>query len=218
MSCPWGAYEPGTIAFCEERMCAWVVEPSNAWSNLAYVLCGVIVLLASRRRAGLVLIGIAGVLIGLGSFAFHGTGTRVGELIDVSAMYLLSALAIVFALRRITALSTGAFVATYAGIVALSVGLMMGLHNNGIIMFALQLTIAVGAEVYLFSIGRRASSYTWQKWMLASFVTAFAIWNLDKWNVLCRPTNHFITGHALWHVLTAVALYCFARHQDQLID
>ena len=40
--CPWSDYAPATIAFCERRLCAWIVEPSNAWSNVAYVLVGLL--------------------------------------------------------------------------------------------------------------------------------------------------------------------------------
>jgi hypothetical protein len=40
-TCPWSSLDPGTVHFCEERLCAWVVEPSNAWSSMAYVVIGV---------------------------------------------------------------------------------------------------------------------------------------------------------------------------------
>jgi len=218
-TCPWSDFAPATIAFCEARRCAWVVEPSNAWSNLAYVICGRVVLARSRRRTPLVLIGVAAILIGLGSFSFHGTGTRIGELLDVSAMYLLSALAIVFTMRRIWSLSSAAFITSYLGIVGLSVALMIGLHSNGIATFTAQIGIAVCAELYLY-VSRpqaRCASYRHQHLMIASFALAFAIWNADKLNLLCDPDNHLVTGHAIWHLLTAVAVYQFSRHQDQLV-
>ena len=214
--CPWSAYEPGTIAFCEERLCAWVVEPSNAFSNVGYVIVGILVLLAARRRIPFFVIGLASIFIGLGSFVFHGTGTRIGELLDVSAMYLLSAIGIVFAIRRLVPVSTTTFVVTYLAIVAASVGCMIGLHTNGILMFAAQFALATALEVAAYWFGERARSYRWQWALAASFLAAFAIWNLDKWNVLCDPTNHLVTGHAVWHVLTAVTIYCFFRHQDGL--
>lgn len=218
MSCPWSGYEPGTIRFCEERLCSWVVEPSNAFSNIGYVIVGVLVLATlARSRAPMIVIGVSSILIGLGSFAFHGTGTRVGELLDVSPMYLLSGLAIVCAARRLRPMSDVTFVTAHAGIVLVSVGLMIGLHNNGIFMFAAQFATAIGLELYLFVTNRRAPSYRWQKAMIATFLTAFAIWNADKWDVLCDPHNHVVTGHAVWHVLTAVSIYCFARQQDPLV-
>src|SRR6476659_1787457 len=109
-ACPWAELPPATIAFCERRLCALVAEPSNAWSNLAYLAAGLYLIGRSVRRRGgpVVAIGVASVLVGLGSFAFHATGTRLGEVLDVSAMYLLSCLGLVFALRRWLGLTAAA--------------------------------------------------------------------------------------------------------------
>ena len=49
LDCPWSNWAPATISFCEERLCAWVVEPSNAWSNLAFVAGGAVMLWQSRN-------------------------------------------------------------------------------------------------------------------------------------------------------------------------
>lgn len=215
--CPWSAYEPGTISFCEERLCAWVVEPSNAWSNIGYVIAGILVLLGARRRIPFFVIGISTIFIGFGSFAFHGTGTRIGEVLDLAAMYCLAGIGLVFAFRRFVPMSTTTFVLTYLGIVAASVALMVGLHTNGIFMFAAQFASVILLEVYLYATGRRAPDYRWQWGLVASFGLAFFIWNLDKWKVLCDPRNHFVTGHAVWHVLAAITIYCYFRFQDKIV-
>jgi hypothetical protein len=217
-SCPWSNYEPATIGWCEERICGWVVEPSNAWSNLAYVIVGIVILATISRRGPLMLVGIASILIGFGSFAFHATGTRIGELIDVSAMYLLGGLGVMFSARRLFGLSTAQLVLGYVAVVAACVGLMIVTHSNGIIVFALLVTLTVGAEIHLYRHGRAASSYAAQKWMIACFATAFFVWNLDRSRIVCSPTNHLVSGHAVWHVLTAVAIYFFARQQAPLLD
>jgi hypothetical protein len=196
-------------------MRAWVVEPSNAWSNLAYVIVGLVILTRARRDPVQGLIAVASILIGFGSFGLHGTGTRWGELADVGAMYLMSGLGIIYAARRLSPMTSGELLASYVAIVGASIALMIALHNNGIFMFAGQITATVLAEVYLWQSGRRPQSYRWQQAMIASFTAAFLVWNLDKWGVLCQPDNHLVTGHAVWHALTAVAVYCFARHEAQ---
>ena len=85
-SCPWSHYAPASISFCEERICAWIVEPSGAWSNLAYVVVGIVILLRSRRAMrtfrAVDAVGVVALLIGFCSFAFHATGTRIGETLD----------------------------------------------------------------------------------------------------------------------------------------
>jgi hypothetical protein len=48
----------GTVQFCERRPCAWIVEPSNAWSSLASVVLGVVMLLRARL-GGRVVVGVA---------------------------------------------------------------------------------------------------------------------------------------------------------------
>ena len=47
--CPWDGLPPGTVSFCEARLCAWVAEPANAWSSLAYVLMALYMLRAPAR-------------------------------------------------------------------------------------------------------------------------------------------------------------------------
>ncbi len=39
-ACPYADWAPGSVAFCEERLCAWIVEPSNTASSLAYLIVG----------------------------------------------------------------------------------------------------------------------------------------------------------------------------------
>ena len=151
--CPWSDYAPATIAFCERRLCAWVVEPSNAWSNVAYVLVGVWILWRRRARpaTSLTATGVGAVLLGLGSFSFHATGIRLFEVVDVSGMYLISGLALTFALQRALGWGDGAAVGFFAASVLVSSLLMVALGNHGIIVFAVQTVtaIAIGYEIKL---------------------------------------------------------------------
>src|SRR5690606_5856714 len=116
--CPWSRFDPGTIAFCERRLCAWIVEPSNTWSNLAYIAVGLYLLwiCRDRRHEALSAVGVTAVLVGIGSFAFHATGTFIGEVLDVSAMYLISGLFITFNTRRLFAWSERQLLALYVAL------------------------------------------------------------------------------------------------------
>jgi hypothetical protein len=215
--CPWSEYTPATIHFCEARLCAWVVEPSNAWSNLGFVIWGIVILATLPRRAPLVLIGVVSILLGIGSFGLHGTGTRWGELIDVGSMYGLSALGVISVARRLWGLGSAQVIGGFIAIVVVSVAQMIALHNNGIVMFGVQMALAILGELHLYRRGDRADGYRDLKLVVACFLTAFLIWNLDKSGVLCDPDNHLVTGHAVWHVLTATSVYFFARHQARLM-
>jgi hypothetical protein len=212
--CPWSGYAPATISFCERRLCAWIVEPSNAWSNLAYVLCGLFIIWhnPARWRDARTAIGVGAVLIGIGSFAFHATGIRVFEIVDVSTMYVISGLGLTFALKRWRGWGDTLALRFFVGCVLGSSALMILLGNDGILVFGLELGLAVVIEFGL----RRRNPPGAARWLLAvlgTFGVAIAVWYFDLRGPLCAPDNHLITGHAIWHTLTALTILCFYRFQ-----
>lgn len=213
--CPWSGHAPATISFCERRLCAWIVEPSNAWSNVAYVLVGLFIIgrNSERWRDARTAIGVGAVLIGLGSFSFHATGIRVFEIVDVSTMYVISGLGLTFALKRwrewSDALALGFFLACLAG----SCVLMIVLGNDGILVFGVELGLAVVIEIRLRATNPPAAT-PWLVAVVSSFAAALAIWVLDLRGPLCAADNHLVTGHAIWHALTAVTILCFFRFQQ----
>jgi hypothetical protein len=38
----------------------------------------------------------------------------------------------------------------------------------------------------------------------------------DLQRVVCDPDNHFVQGHAVWHLVSALALYFACQHYRQL--
>jgi hypothetical protein len=52
-SCPWhaGADLLGApnIKWCEAALCGWISEPANTWSNVLYLVIGLVVYLQCRR-------------------------------------------------------------------------------------------------------------------------------------------------------------------------
>ena len=212
--CPWSGYTPATIVFCERRLCAWVVEPSNAWSNLAYVLVGLWILWRQRAQPGTALtaIGVGSVLLGFGSFSFHATGIRVFEVVDVSGMYVLSGLGLTFALQRSWGWSDARAIGFLVACILLSSGLMVLLGNDGIVVFAVEIIVMVLLEVGLRS-RNPGGAARWILWAMGVLVVAYAIWNLDFHGIVCEPDNHLLTGHAVWHTLTAVSIALYYRFQ-----
>jgi hypothetical protein len=215
--CPWSGYAPATIAFCERRLCAWVVEPSNAWSNLAYVLVGAWILWRRRARPGSALsaVGIAAVLLGLGSFAFHATGVRAFEVVDVAGMYLISGLALAFGLQRLRGWSDAVAMGFLVASVVASSLLMVALGNDGIVVFGVQSLAVLWLELRL----RTRTPDGVGRWLLAAvgvLGVGLVIWVLDLRGPLCDPDNHFVTGHAVWHALTALSLLCFFNFHEGL--
>jgi hypothetical protein len=206
---PWQSWSPGTVHFCEARLSAWVREPANAWSSLAYLAVGLWML--RRRQPGIVI--AAQVFIGAGSFLFHASGTFVGEMCDQGGMYLLSAIMLAcpyaYARREQTA-RPWLLPALVFGIVAASVAVNLIARPIGIPLFAVELAFGLRAVFRV----RQTSTHQARRDLVTAlclFGTSFAIWTTDVTGLVCDPDLHVWNGHATWHVLNALAIFFLGR-------
>jgi hypothetical protein len=186
-----------------------VVEPSNTWSSIGYVIIGVWLMITHARPsrdARLWAVAAAEVLIGLGSIAFHGTGTFAGELIDQAGMFMLSCLILSFAAGKARGLSASRTAGLYAATTIASTLSILVVRPLGIPLFAVQLVTGLGWTVALWRRAADKAPYRWFFAGLGVFLASFVIWALDISRVLCRPDNHVLTGHAVWHVLNAISI------------
>jgi hypothetical protein len=211
-TCPWSEAQsgltPGTVHFCEERLCAWIVEPSNAWSSLAYVLVAGWLVARAGRSVRLWAFVAATFLVGVGSFFFHGTGTFVGEFVDQLGMFMLSALALSFAWGEHKGLSDRNVAFLYGAIVMASLLILVMVRPIGILLFAVQLNIGIGLQIWMWKRTAISTRARYREFFtgIAIFLVSFCIWLTDITGLVCDPANHMITGHAIWHVLNAVSM------------
>jgi hypothetical protein len=114
---PWTAWQPATCmpaaCFCEAVGSGFIRQPMATWSNLAFVLVGLLILedvlrpsatrsnLLARRRAYVVVYAVAMILIGLGSWFYHASLTFVGQWFDVMGMYLLGTFMVLYNIARL---------------------------------------------------------------------------------------------------------------------
>ena len=218
---PWGGLEHGHIAFCEARLDAWIAEPANAWSSFAYVAVGAYLAMRARRTGQSLgwLASSTSVLLGVGSFAFHATGAFAGQFADESSMFLMSAMMLTLALRRVFGWSTGTSLLAFVTLAASAILVLARTHGAGIWIFAAHILSVVVLEVWL---GRTADArgergnYALMRWTILFFAFAFGVWAVDLLRVACDPKNHVFGGHAAWHVLSAIALIAYHRFQASL--
>jgi hypothetical protein len=213
--------------FCEAAPRQVVRQPANTFSNVGFVLVGLliawhmgrqpagpdVVLTRGRGTAYAVLV----TLLGPGSAAMHASQSTAGGHLDTTSMFALASFAAAHAITRLMALGDVAFAGLFVGLVAgcelavvWSVEVPVVLHLGNVV-FAGLLLAALTAETVLARRPGRTVDLHWGLGALGALLVGFAVWNLAKddgpW---CRESS-LLQGHAGWHVLGAVAAWCLYR-------
>jgi hypothetical protein len=217
--CPWDGFETAAMHFCERELCGWITQPANTWSNLAYVIVGIwLIRLAYKEgHRALAAVGVIEILIGIGSFFFHMSSTHLGEVVDVGAMYLLVGYALVINLARYRLrvgrpLAPKMLVGLFIFLVTVSIiSVAMYKGKVGIWVFAIQAVIAGHLEMRMYRHHGGEEDYGPIRGLLVCFGIAWAFWWLDLLGVFCDPDNHFLQGHAIWHVFNSAVFYFLYR-------
>ena len=213
--CPWSGFTPPNVDWCEEELCSWIVNPAGTWSNLAYIGIGVLMWQRARRWGNprLSLFGPASVAVGVGSFAYHASYSYLLQFFDFVGMFLfcftvISANAVrlrwVSPRRQTAFFLTGvAFLSALVPVVSETAFPIQGLV--GVLIAGI-----LGQEIAIHR-GREADSSPtiyaafWLALLLLALAGAASLADLTR--VWCDPQNHWVQGHAVWHVLTAASLY-----------
>lgn len=207
-SCPWSGFEQRTVSFCEAPLCGYIVEPANSWSNIGYLIVAFLIL---RREKKLNFFAITSAYLFFGSTAFHSTGTFFGEVLDLSAMFLISGTLLTLNAQRVFGFDTKKSQLFFWSLFLVSIALLMVFKPLGIAIFSVQSALYVLSEIKLSKHKPENFSYSLFKTGIAIFAAAFTFWVLDITKILCDPHNHIFTGHSAWHLLTAGAIYYFYR-------
>lgn len=216
--------------FCEAARDGLIKQPANTWSNIGFITAGL--LMAFQLSNGnfsanknpftqssftAIFFSCLVVFLGPGSMAMHATETEIGGEFDMLSMYLVASFAASYAMQRYWKWSNTIFTVSFVlGIIVCEVA---GLYHEhlplidyaGNLIFGIFLTISCIFEL-LNGYQRKISlnkkyGYT----ALGSLLLAFFIWNIWKDNSpLCDPYS-YIQGHAIWHLLDAVAAYFLFR-------
>lgn len=213
--------------FCEAARDGLVLQPANSWSNLGFVVAGLAVAWRARhpeargegllRGTGLVsAYACVVVLLGPASAAMHATQSAWGGHLDLLSMYLVASFAAAYALTR----HRGAGAATFAALFGL---LLVGcelvgalpvdvplVHVPGNLAFGALLVLALTLELRMVRAGRVAADGRYAVAAGATMAVAFGVWVATNAG-MCDPTS-LLQGHAVWHLLGAVAAYLLFRY------
>lgn len=213
--CPWSGFSPATASFCEENLCSWIAQPSNTWSNLPFIIAGIMIIRASSKRSLLKALGHSAWFLGLGSAMFHATATFMFEAWDLLGMYMISGLMLTLNAARYWQFSKARqAIIPYIMMTIMALILLVTFREIGIALFTLQITAALTLEV-LIHLRDDAVDFKYAKRFIGAFILAFFFWNMDIQKVWCDPKNHVLTGHAVWHFLNAVAIWNIYRFYEQ---
>ncbi|WP_241153677.1 ceramidase domain-containing protein [Nocardioides pantholopis] len=223
--------------FCEAARDGFVKQPANTFSNLGFVVAGLLVAWRAGRadllgdvlpRRGLSSRGpnsrglatayaCVVVLLGPASAAMHATQAEAGGDLDMLSMYLVASFAAAYALMRWTGRGRSFFGTLFVALVGLCelIGRYAGevpvVEHAGNVAFAALLLAAVVLEVRLWrrSADDLRTDLRWGAGALGAILVAFGIWNVTK-RAWCDP-HSILQGHAVWHLLCAVSAYLLFR-------
>lgn len=210
--CPWSGFTPPNVNWCEEELCSWVVNPADTWSNAAYVLAGLWMWQAARGRArsDLALFGPAAVVVGVFSGIYHASYTYALQLFDFAGMYLFCCLVIALNAVRLGWITRARRLRFYLAGVVLFTAATPAVFETGVPIQGLVLLLILFAVGQEWALSRRAAAARvrygafFVALLLLGAGAAFSA--LDVSRTWCDPANHWLQGHALWHVLSASAL------------
>jgi hypothetical protein len=188
---------------------------------LGYVAIGIWLILKARQaeKTSLNVIGWSCLITGICAFIYHAGGTLLFQTLDLAGMYLFSSTLIILNLRRLgwfenKVILKSIFVTTF-----LFTLLFLAIcGKSGNFIFGGQLFVALALEISLACRKSRPATQFQYYWLtLLLFGIGFTGWWLDHSGIICDPDQHFIQGHSIWHLSSAICfstLFYFYRQFD----
>jgi len=222
--CPWEPFSSlwlPNVRWCEAQLCSVVVEPANTWSNLAYVFAGLALLWLGARQHDrtLRIFGAAEIVVGISSLVYHMSFSGILQVLDFFGMYVFTNLLLGLNLVRSGALSRSRFWPVYAGSVLALTALTVALRFTPFPIQGIVFVLILG--IVATELRQHTAPPAGRRWFFASLATltvAAGFSAADVTGVFCDPENHFVQGHAIWHVLGAISLVFAAFHYRRIPD
>lgn len=200
------------IKWCEETLCQVISEPANTWSNMSYIIAFVAMYFITRKLKSKTLryTPYAMLIMGLGSFYFHASNFYISQVFDFIGMFVFVHWLIALNLMRAKFFDLAKAKIYYLGFMLLNV---IVIHLFYINMTNFQFLIVLAVILILLSeyLARKKNSKPksskYLTLALIGILIAETFSILDLSRVMCNPTNHIIQGHAIWHIVSGLALF-----------
>jgi len=225
----------GHIEFCESnRLCEAIVQPANTWSNLGFLMVGLLCLfigindlkvrspeipnLMVRYPVFSILLGISCIYLFMGSFLYHASLTKAFQKLDITGMYavILSFIGyMIFRLfptryvKRKESYRSSHFIIAAAAVL-FNIVFFAGLWKVNVnILFPIFVLIAIATNTIYNRLKKAHFQILYKRIFQLSMLVglvSFTCWILDRQDIWCSPDS-FLQGHAVWHILNALCIF-----------
>ena len=211
----WQRWEPATCTetgcFCEAANTQSPIrQAANTYSSLGFVFSGMFIIASARKGIRLsvgysFLMGLACIIIGVGSAFYHASLTFIGQFFDVFGMFLLAAFMLVYAFERIWKLRISTTLGLFLTLNIFLSWLQIAIPDTRRYAFAIVLVIALVFEHYFRVKDKPQINVRLLKIGIGLLAGAYIIWILDNTRIVCFETS-LLQGHAIWHILGTVSV------------
>jgi len=223
MSTPntWESWYPATClktgCFCEaSNTHSPIRQAANTYSSLGFVFSGMFIIASARKGIRFaisysILMGIASIIVGVGSAFYHASLTFIGQFFDVFGMFLLAAFMLVYAWERIWKLRISTTLGLFLTLNIFLSWLQIAIPDTRRYAFAIVLIIALVFEYYFRVKDKPQINIRLLQIGIGLLAGAYIIWILDNTRIVCFETS-LLQGHAIWHILGAISVWFLYRY------
>ena len=205
--------------YCERIRPGRIKQPVNTFSNLGFIIAGLVMLAVLDGSTGAsttpmatttsisVLFGIVVIWLGPGSMFLHASQKVWGGWLDNLSMNMFITFVVWYDLAQGNEWGAGWFWLAYllSNIAIGALNWFVTWPKIGLLTFGLLIAAMVGVEIWAIATDRYDRDFLWIIPVVLSFGTAFFIWFKSRsggpW---CKP-NSIWQGHGAWHLLSALA-------------
>ena len=212
-----------TGCFCEAPLGSFPMQLADSFSSLGFVFLGFWALVGGIRpvlgtpeRRLIPILAVVIILIGASSFIYHSTLSFFGQFLDIFSMYTLGILLLIGALYRSERLGPRTALTLFI-VLNVSMAVVQYLVPDARrILFAVLLLPGIVLELMPFvtGYGPRLPQVRFVYVGIATMIVAYIIWTLDQTTFFCSAHSR-IQGHALWHLLGAIAAVMIVAHYQR---
>ncbi|KAK3255056.1 hypothetical protein CYMTET_35747 [Cymbomonas tetramitiformis] len=205
--------------FCELPREGLIRQPSDSSSNLFFGVVGFVILglysgkqFASNFTLTAAMSGLGCLFICSGSAYYHASLTFTGQFLDNIGMFLVLIPFFIYTLQKLNLLDKDHFWQLYTPILAVVIVVELYVPSIRRYIFGLFIVVLLGFEFYRIH-KTPGTDKTYLITGLVVFLMAYAVWYLDLDKIICDPKS-WMQGHAIWHALSATAVFLVYKHYE----